>query len=238
MNEPIIQIEALDKSFTLHNQGATRFKVLDGVCLEVKAGECLALVGESGIGKSTLLRCLYANYLSDDGSILLRDDGQSWELTATNEREMIRIRREKIAYVSQFLKFIPRVPTLEIVSQPLLYAGVDDDEARQRAERLLQRLRIPKRLWPLSPTTFSGGEQQRINIASELIVQRPLILLDEPTASLDQENRRLVIDLILEAKHRGSAIIGIFHDQDTRTQIADRFYDMTSGVLVERTDSQ
>jgi alpha-D-ribose 1-methylphosphonate 5-triphosphate synthase subunit PhnL len=170
------------------------------------------------------LRCLYANYLSDSGNIVFHDGDNGYRLNDLSQRSMIRLRRHKIAYVSQFLRVIPRVPALSIVIQPLLELGFPETQADERARQLLQRLHIPERLWSLSPTTFSGGEQQRINIAREFAVLRPLMLLDEPTASLDAENRQTVIELILEAKAEGCAIVGIFHDEESRAQVADRLF--------------
>jgi alpha-D-ribose 1-methylphosphonate 5-triphosphate synthase subunit PhnL len=229
MNAPALQIENLSKSFTLHHQGATSFNVFDDINFAVNPGECVVLHGESGLGKSTLLRCLYANYLTDGGHIHLNQDEQSWDLTRISQREMIRLRRDKIAYVSQFLRVIPRVSAFDIILQPLLDSGVDRDTAGQRVISLLHRLHIPERLWTLSPTTFSGGEQQRINIAREFAVHRPVMLLDEPTASLDASNRRTVLELIAEAKQRNAAIVGIFHDEESRERVADRIFDLKTG---------
>lgn len=231
MNIPILQINNISKSFILHNQGAAHFFAFENMSFNVDPGECLVLQGESGLGKSSLLRCLYANYLTDSGSIVFHDEDQHYELTDITDRLMIKIRREKIAYVSQFLRVIPRVPAFEIVIQPLLDLDVHRKQAEQRVSELLTRLNIPQHLWDLSPTTFSGGEQQRINIAREFAVCRPVLLLDEPTASLDASNRQTVIELILEAKQQQSAIVGIFHDRESRDQVADKIFDLKTGVL-------
>lgn len=231
MNQATLHIKELSKSFVLHNQGEVGFKVFEDVSLEVYPGECLVLSGDSGLGKSTLLRCLYANYLSDSGAIVFNHDNQSHYLNTLSDRALIQLRREKIAYVSQFLRVIPRIPALEVVMQPMLDIGYERQQAEQRASELLQHLNIPERLWQISPTTFSGGEQQRINIAREFTVIRPLMLLDEPTASLDAVNRAAVIELIKEAKKQQSAIIGIFHDEESREQVADRILDLKSGVF-------
>jgi len=227
----VLEVQNLNKSFTLHNQGHVSFTVFKDINLQVPAAECVVLQGESGQGKSTLLRCLYANYLTDSGSILFHDGDQIYDLSQLGERALIRLRREKIAYVSQFLRVIPRVSTLDIVMQPMLETGYQRTQAEDRASDLLTRLRIPERLWQLSPTTFSGGEQQRVNIAREFTVNRPLMLLDEPTASLDMTNRNTVIDLILEAKASGSAIVGIFHDELSRDQVADKIFDLRTGAF-------
>lgn len=215
----------IGKTFTLHAQGGVQIDALAGVSLDVEQGECVVLVGPSGAGKSTLLRCLYGNYLASTGSIAIRSNPhlkQHVTITGAEPHDVLRLRREVVGYVSQFLRVIPRVSTLALVAEPLVSRGVAEDEARERAATLLARLNVPERLCSLAPATFSGGEQQRVNIARGLIAGHPLLLLDEPTASLDAENRAVVADLIIEARDRGAAIVGIFHDEDTRARVATR----------------
>jgi alpha-D-ribose 1-methylphosphonate 5-triphosphate synthase subunit PhnL len=221
-----IRTEGLGKSFTLHLQGAARIPVLRGVELCVAPGECVALAGPSGAGKSTLMRCLYGNYAAGEGRILLRHQGEEVDFTAADPRLIRAIRRETLGYVSQFLRVIPRVPTLEIVAEPLIARGAPREEARARAAALLTRLNLPAALHALPPATFSGGEQQRVNLARGFAPQYPVLLLDEPTASLDAANREVVVGLIAEAKARGAAIIGIFHDTEVRDRIADRLFEV------------
>lgn len=225
----MIEVRGLAKSFLLHNQGGAELRVLRSRTFDVQPGECVALQGRSGSGKSTLLKCLYANYRASAGSI--RIDGT--EVTSASPRELLRLRREAVGYVSQFLRVIPRVPALAVVAEPLLDDGPYDEaaaeRARQEAEQLLLRLRIPLRLWSVAPATFSGGEQQRINIARGLIRKRPVLLLDEPTASLDTENRSTVVAMINEARAQGAAIVGIFHDREVRDAVATRVLDMEAG---------
>jgi alpha-D-ribose 1-methylphosphonate 5-triphosphate synthase subunit PhnL len=221
----MLRAVGIGKTFVLHGQGGVRIEALAGVSLEIERGECVVLVGPSGAGKSTLLRCLYGNYLATSGSIAIRDlgnDGRPVSITGAEPHDVLRLRRSVVGYVSQFLRVIPRVPTLTLVAEPLLSRGVQEDEARSRAAALLARLNVPERLWSLAPATFSGGEQQRVNIARGLIAEHPLLLLDEPTASLDADNRDVVADLIVEARERGAAIVGIFHDEDTRNKVATR----------------
>jgi alpha-D-ribose 1-methylphosphonate 5-triphosphate synthase subunit PhnL len=210
----MISVQGLRKTFTLHNQGGVELPVLQGVDLDVQPGECVALDGPSGAGKSTLLKCLYANYRATAGSVRV---GHT-EVTAASARELLALRRDTIGYVSQFLRVVPRVPALDVVAEPL--HGAED--ARQQAEQMLLRLRIPKRLWSVPPATFSGGEQQRINVARGFIRPMPVLLLDEPTASLDADNRLTVVSLINESRAWGSAIVGIFHDQKVREAVATR----------------
>lgn len=221
-----LRTEGLAKTFTLHLQGGTRIPVLAGVELSVAPGECVALAGPSGAGKSTLMRCLYGNYGAEAGRILLRHRGAVLDLASAEPRTVIEARRETIGYVSQFLRVIPRVPSLDIVAEPLVARGVPRDEARARAAALLAQLNLPARLHALPPATFSGGEQQRINIARGFAPFYPVLLLDEPTASLDAVNRAVVIAMIRDAKEAGSAIIGIFHDAEVRDAVADRAFEV------------
>jgi alpha-D-ribose 1-methylphosphonate 5-triphosphate synthase subunit PhnL len=219
----MIRIENLSKSFTLHNQGGTVIPVMGGAALTVSPGECVGLIGQSGAGKSTLMRMVYGNYLTAGGSLIVGDT----DVAKAEPRRIIALRRHTLGYVSQFLRVVPRVPTLDVVAEPLLALGTPPAEARDRAAHLLRRLNIPERLWSLSPTTFSGGEQQRVNIARGFAHAYPALLLDEPTASLDAANREVVLTLIEEAKTRGAAILGIFHDEAARSRVCDRLVDVT-----------
>ncbi|ONG57264.1 phosphonate C-P lyase system protein PhnL [Pseudoroseomonas deserti] len=224
--ETALRTVGLGKDFLLHLQGGLRIPVLRDVELEVARGEAVALAGPSGAGKSTLMRCLYGNYGAGQGQIFLQHDGAEIELTAADPRTVRKIRRDSLGYVSQFLRVIPRVPALDIVAEPLVARGVPLDEARARARDLLSRLNLPERLHGLPPATFSGGEQQRVNLARGFAPFYPVLLLDEPTASLDAANRDVVVQLIAEAKQAGAAIIGIFHDVEVRDRIADRLFEV------------
>jgi len=221
--EAMIRVSDVSKSFVLHNQGGAVIPVMAGAALSVERGECVALVGDSGAGKSTLMRMLYGNYLANGGRIVVGDV----EVSGAEPREILAMRREVLGYVSQFLRVVPRVPTLEVVAEPVWAAGGSRAEGEARARDLLARLNVPERLWSLSPTTFSGGEQQRVNIARGFAHPYPVLLLDEPTASLDATNRATVLALIEEAKARGTAILGIFHDEAARDQICNREVDVT-----------
>lgn len=227
--EAMIRVSDVSKSFVLHNQGGAVIPVMAGAALSVERGECVALVGDSGAGKSTLMRMLYGNYLANGGRIVVG----GVEVSGAEPREILAMRREVLGYVSQFLRVVPRVPTLEVVAEPVRAAGGSRAEGEARARDLLARLNVPERLWSLSPTTFSGGEQQRVNIARGFAHDFPAMLLDEPTASLDATNRAVVLGLIEEAKARGAAIVGIFHDAEARAQVCDREIDV-SGFTPER----
>jgi alpha-D-ribose 1-methylphosphonate 5-triphosphate synthase subunit PhnL len=195
---------------------------LNHVDLEVCAGECVALSGPSGAGKSTLLRALYGNYRADAGRILVRHEGGFVDIVSARPRQVVAVRAATLGYVSQFLRVVPRVSALDIVADAA--RGMAPEAAREAAAGLLHRLNIPGNLHGLPPATFSGGEQQRINLARGFIGGHPILLLDEPTASLDAANRDVVIAMIGEAKARGAAIVGIFHDAFVRDAIAERLY--------------
>ncbi|MEM7598789.1 MAG: phosphonate C-P lyase system protein PhnL [Pseudomonadota bacterium] len=219
----MIELQDVSKTFTLHNQGSAVIEVISGVSFTVASGECVALTGASGAGKSTLMRMIYGNYLTQSGAIRIG----GVDLVQAEPREVIALRRDVLGYVSQFLRVVPRVPTLDVVAEPLRALGVPVEEAQARAQDLLSQLNIPQRLWSLSPTTFSGGEQQRVNIARGFAHAYPAMLLDEPTASLDAENREIVLSLIEDARARGAAIIGIFHDEAARARVCNREIDVS-----------
>jgi len=233
---PRLAVRGLAKHFTLHLRGGARLQVLDDTSLDVHAGECVALVGASGRGKSTLMKCLFGSYGADAGTLHFASSSGTVDIAAASPQRMLDLRRRDIAYVSQFLRAVPRVPALDVVAQRLIDADpapasddLDDavhaarlDAARDAARALLGRLRLPPPLWELPPATFSGGEQQRVNIARGFVQPARLLLLDEPTASLDAANRRVVVELIHEAKAQGAAVVGIFHDEEVRDAVADR----------------
>ncbi|MGB1109775.1 MAG: phosphonate C-P lyase system protein PhnL [Gammaproteobacteria bacterium] len=225
-NNTLLQVRDLNKSFTLHNQGGVVLEVLRDVTLSVDAGECLVLHGQSGAGKSSLLRCLYANYLAQSGSVEVRHQGEWVDMATAEPHRIQQVRQHTMGYVSQFLRVIPRVATIDIVAEPLRRQGVDAEAARDRAAELLSRLNITERLWSLAPSTFSGGEQQRVNIAHCFVSDYPILLLDEPTASLDADNRRVVIELMHERLAAGAALVGIFHDAEVREAVGTRHYDV------------
>jgi alpha-D-ribose 1-methylphosphonate 5-triphosphate synthase subunit PhnL len=227
MTPALLQIQGVAKRFTLHHQNGIELAVLSEANLIVHQGECVVLDGPSGMGKSTLLKMIYANYRCTAGRISIHLPGRlPIEVTTASPHELVRLRKESIGYVSPFLRVIPRVPALDVVAESLLEDASDDPQtlalAREEASRWLTRLRIPERLWHLPPATFSGGEQQRVNIARSMIKPRPLLLLDEPTASLDVDNAQTVIELIREANARGAAIVGIFHDAHVGDAVATR----------------
>jgi len=222
----VLELTGVDKTFTMHLQGGIRLSVVAGVSFLVRPGECAVLVGPSGAGKSSILKMIFGSYRCDRGRIMVRHGTQTVDVAAASPRQMLALRKEAIGYVSQFLRAVPRVPTLDVVAEPLVARGVARDAARKRAAELLHRLNIPGPLWGLPPATFSGGEQQRVNIARGFLADFPVLLLDEPTASLDAVNCEVVMKLIAERKKRGCAMVAIVHDAQVRDRIADSVIDM------------
>ncbi|GLQ37093.1 phosphonate C-P lyase system protein PhnL [Rhizobium albus] len=227
MSDPLV-VSGVAKSFTMHLRGGLRLPVVDNVSVRVARGECVVLGGPSGAGKSSILKMLYGNYAVDGGEILVTHDGETVDLARASPRQVLQLRRNVIGYVSQFLRTVPRVSALDVVAEPLIARGHDAEASRQQASALLDRLNLPHALWSLPPATFSGGEQQRVNIARGFITEHPVLLLDEPTASLDAQNRRVVIAMIDEKKRAGTALLGIFHDEEVREAVADRIIDVTA----------
>lgn len=226
MNAPLV-VSDLAKTFVMHLRGGIELPVIAGAGFQLTAGACAVLGGPSGAGKSSILKIVYGNYAASSGAIVVRHRGEPVDLAQASPRRILEIRRETIGYVSQFLRVVPRVSALDIVAEPLVERGTERDSARQRAALLLRRLNLPERLWSLPPATFSGGEQQRVNIARGFITDHPILLLDEPTASLDAGNRQVVVDMITEKKQAGVALLGIFHDADVRDAVADAIIDVT-----------
>jgi alpha-D-ribose 1-methylphosphonate 5-triphosphate synthase subunit PhnL len=223
---PLLHMQAVSKQFVLHLQCNTVLPVLKDFDLQLMPGECVRLSGPSGMGKSTVLKLAFGNYRASAGRIWVRDAQEpAIDITQANARTVLHLRSQTMGYVSQFLRVIPRVAAIDIVAEPLLEGGAslyNAEQAREVAAQWLTRLRIAPSLWQLPPATFSGGEQQRINIARSFIKPRPLLLLDEPTASLDPENTQTVIDLICEARAQGVGILGIFHDSLVAQAVASR----------------
>ena len=226
MTTPLVVSEVF-KSFTMHLRDGIKLPVVNDVNFSVASGECVVLGGPSGIGKSSILKMLYGNYAVDAGQILVSHAGTIIDIASGDPRTIIDVRRRTMGYVSQFLRTVPRVAAVDVVAEPLVARGVDAAEAKAKAEELLARLNLPRELWALPPATFSGGEQQRVNIARGFITDHTVLLLDEPTASLDATNRRVVVELIAAKKEKGVAMLGIFHDEEVREAVADRILDVS-----------
>jgi alpha-D-ribose 1-methylphosphonate 5-triphosphate synthase subunit PhnL len=222
----VLTASNLGKTFTMHLRDGIALPVIKDASFTLAAGECAVLHGPSGVGKSSILKMLYGNYAATAGQILVQHDGEMIDLASASPRTILEIRRDTIGYVSQFLRVVPRVSAHDIVAEPLVERGTDRRQALVRAGELLSKLNLPERLWDLPPATFSGGEQQRVNIARGFITSHPIVLLDEPTASLDAANRAVVTEMIREKKQAGTALLGIFHDAAIRDEIADTVIDV------------
>jgi alpha-D-ribose 1-methylphosphonate 5-triphosphate synthase subunit PhnL len=226
MTTPLI-VHEVRKSFTMHLRGGIELPVVNDVHFSLKSGQCAVLGGPSGVGKSSILKMLYGNYGVDFGQILITHKGRTVDLATASPREILDIRRHTLGYVSQFLRAVPRVAAIDVVAEPLVSLGESHAAALSRAAGLLAKLNLPEALWSLPPATFSGGEQQRVNIARGFITGHPVLLLDEPTASLDATNRAVVVGMIRSKKAEGVALLGIFHDEDVRAEVADEIIDVS-----------
>lgn len=216
----------------MHVLGGKEIKGFEDVSFSVKRGEFLAIIGSSGSGKSSLLKCMYRTYLADSGSMLYRMDSDSAiDLTTASDHEILALRRSEIGYVSQLLQVVPRTIAVDVIAEPLLQRGIGIDDARDAASRYLARLRIPEDLWDAYPSTFSGGERQRVNIARALIAAPRLLLLDEPTSALDPASTAVVVEM-LRAVNQGTTMIGIFHDLSVVQELADRVVVMKDNRMV------
>ncbi|XPV68294.1 MAG: phosphonate C-P lyase system protein PhnL [Halarcobacter sp.] len=222
-----IEIKNISKMFTVHTRGGLQVHGYENISFDVNQGEFISLYGPSGMGKSSVLKAIYRTYTTTSGDIMFyKNENESLNIATANESEILELRKEQLGYVSQFLQVLPRISAVDIVAQPLIEKGEFQENAIQKAKEMLDFLNIKEELFYISPLTFSGGEQQRVNIAKGIIAPKSVLLLDEPTASLDKNNTQKVIDKLLEIKKDGISMIGIFHDLDCMKRISDRIYDM------------
>ena len=222
-----LEVKDLNKTFKVHTRGSIEVKGFENINLTVKNGEFLSLFGPSGAGKSSILKTLYRTYTTTSGSIIFtRDDKSNIDISSASESEILNLRKSEIGYVSQFLQILPRVSAVDVVSEQLIFKGESESISREKAKELLAYLSIREELFDLSPLTFSGGEQQRVNIAKGIIAPKSLLLLDEPTASLDKSNTMKVVEKLKDLKKQGVAMVGIFHDLEAMKKISDRIYEL------------
>lgn len=230
---PVLRVEGYSKQFELHEQG----KIIPSSCdvnLDVYSGRLTALIGPTGAGKSTVLKGIYRTYLPSSGRLIYHSaSGHTVDLALADEHQILELRRNEIGYVTQFLHALPRQATEDVVAQPLLLRGMDRQQARHKAREMLAALNLPQRLWGLSPTTFSGGEKQRVNLARGLVARPRLLLLDEPTSSLDPVTTETVTQLINTLKHEGIAMLAIFHHPELVTRLADDVVELKPPLAVE-----
>ncbi len=220
--QPHLEVINLSKVFHMHVLGGKEIVAFENISFTLPKGRFLGVSGKSGYGKSSLIKCIYRNYNATSGEILFYDDnGGSIDLTQAPDIEIIDIRTRRMGYVSQFFQTIPRVTTMNVVIEPLIDRGWKRDDAIDRATELFTIFDIPKNLWDAFPSTFSGGEKQRINLMRTLIDSPELLLLDEPTASLDRKNRTIILDIVKELKKQHISIIGIFHNPEELEMLSD-----------------
>jgi alpha-D-ribose 1-methylphosphonate 5-triphosphate synthase subunit PhnL len=218
----ILEVNDLSKIFDLHILNEKRITALKQINFTMKEGEIIGLTGKSGSGKSSLMKCIYRTYLATSGEILYTSRSGVIDMVTADDHRIIDLRKSEITYCSQFLSVIPRVPAVDVVCENLFRGEVNKDEAREEAKTMLEMLGLPTELWDAFPVTFSGGEQQRINVARAIIARPRFLLIDEPTASLDAKTKDVVIDLILDLKKNGTSVLCISHDEYTLDRMVDR----------------
>lgn len=225
--ESVLRVTNLKKSFIVHTLGGKRIKGFPEISFEVPHGQSIALSGPSGSGKSSVLKCIHRTYLPSEGSITYQSDSVgAIDLATASEHRVLELRHREIGYITQFLNELPRVSAVDVVAQ----AGVGEfdsrEAAREKASDLLARLNIRPALFDAFPATFSGGERQRVNIARAVITRPRLLLLDEPTSSLDSDSINAVVELLQDLQEDGTTMVMVFHDQDMIDALADHVFTM------------
>ncbi|MGF6637844.1 alpha-D-ribose 1-methylphosphonate 5-triphosphate synthase subunit PhnL [Paraburkholderia sp. MM5496-R1] len=227
----ILTVKNLSKHFTLHDQRKT-IPSCANVSFAVEPGALSALIGPTGAGKSSVLKCIYRSYLPSAGSVLFRTEaGETVDLAQASEHDVLALRKHQIGFVTQFLHCLPRKAAVDVVAEPLLVRGATRAEARDNARGLLDALNVPERLWEVPPATFSGGEKQRVNLARGLVARPRLLLLDEPTASLDPRTTGKIVEILQAIKAEGVAMLAIFHHPDLVARLADHVIELAPPVV-------
>ncbi len=223
--QPLLEVEQLQKRFRLHLLDGRLIEPFGKISLTARSGQLVMISGKSGAGKTTIIKCIYRTYLSDSGHIWYNSlEAGRVDLVTASERTILDLRESEIGYCSQFLRVLPRVAALDVAAEPLLRRGMAREEAQTEATKWLARLGIEESRWQAYPVTFSGGEQQRLNLARAFITAPRLLLLDEPTASLDAGSKSIVLEMIAEAKAKGVAILAVSHDTESLAKLADEVF--------------
>lgn len=223
----ILSIQHLTKDFYLYNADKHIHSCHD-ITLDMQEGEFIGIVGLSGAGKSTILNCINRTYLTTEGHIWYNSRAYGRiDMSTAKERQILYLRKHELGYVSQFLHAMPRATAKELVMNPLLESGLPQDEAKEKAEDMLRYFRLPKELWEIYPNTFSGGEKLRLNLAITMVQEPRLMLLDEPTASLDNKTKILVKDMLMNLKEKGRSMVGIFHDLEFMDGLCDSVFNIS-----------
>lgn len=227
----ILEIRNLEKSFYIHDPGI-RIDSCHDISLTLNHGEFIGIVGVSGAGKSTILKCVYRSYLPMRGEIWYNSAAFGRiDLASAAEREILYLRRGEIGYVSQFLNVMPRTTAREHVMSSLIETGADAAGAAAAAKEALDYFRLPETLWDIYPATFSGGERLRLNLAHAMVKKPRLLMLDEPTASLDGKTKVLVRDILQKLKGMNTSMIGIFHDVEFMEGVCDKVFNISEGTF-------
>lgn len=228
----LLQVKDLEKKFILHQFDGKEIVGCSNVNFSIEKGKFLGIVGKSGAGKSTILKSIYRTYIPTSGEIWFNSNEYGFiDLCKASDRQIINLRKKEIGYVSQFLKALPRVTAIELVMYSLIESGFHYDEAKKEAEKVLEHFQIDKNLWDAYPNNFSGGEKLRLNIAKAMVKKPNLLLLDEPTASLDNHSKKFVKDMIIDLKNKGTTMIGIFHDLDFMESVIDEKFEIKKGIM-------
>lgn len=231
----ILDVQNLSKGFEICHLGET-FGAFEDVSFSLLAGEFVLLKGPNGAGKSSLLRTLYRSYRARTGRILFKSRKGQIDLARAADIDIAALRRDEIGFVTQFLTTRPRISAEALVAEPLRIAGEDAQMALLKARGALADFGLRENLWRAYPTTFSGGEQQKVNLARALILPRRLLLLDEPTASLDVGARAALVRRLEALKSEGVAIVGVFHHPADVEQLIDRVIELTGAPEEARDD--
>jgi alpha-D-ribose 1-methylphosphonate 5-triphosphate synthase subunit PhnL len=228
----ILEINDLSKVFNLHILKNKKLEALKSINFTLAEGEIIGLTGKSGSGKSSLMKCIYRTYLASGGQINYKSIHGMVDLVKATDHEVIELRKNEITYCSQFLSVIPRVSAVDVVCENLFKVNTDKEAARYKAKGMLQQLGLLEELWDAFPVTFSGGEQQRINVARAIITSPRFLLIDEPTASLDPKTKDVVVDMLLDLKKHGTSILCISHDEYTIEKLVDRRINLHMGEIL------
>lgn len=233
MKETILKVNNFSKDFELHALNKT-IKACNNINFEVSKGEFFGIIGKSGAGKSTILKSIYKTYIPSTGEIIFNSEIYgNVDLAKVGDREMINLRKKEIGYVSQFLKTLPRITAIELVIHSLIESGFEKNCAYDMAKDILNQFEIKENLWDAYPNNFSGGEKLRLNLAQAMVKKPRLLLLDEPTASLDNQSKIYVKEKMLELKSQGTTMIGIFHDIEFMETVIDKTFTMAKGTMSE-----
>jgi len=227
----ILEVNDLSKVFNLHILKDKRIEALKEISFTMKEGEIIGLTGKSGSGKSSLMKCIYRTYLASSGEIIYASNDGPIDMVKADDHQIIELRKTEINYCSQFLSVIPRVSAVDVVCENLFRIEKNKQKAREQAKEMLEELALPADLWDAFPVTFSGGEQQRINVARAIIAKPRFLLIDEPTASLDARTKDVVIDMIVDLKRNGTSVLCISHDEYTLERLVDRRIDLQTGRI-------